>query len=203
MYRQVWLAVVIGIVLVLGACLPASLRHARDAAESQLAIKNADSAAALALSLSQIAVDPITVELAVSALFDTGHYEQIRIVDPFGKILIDRSAPPEAGAFPKWFPRYLPIRTMEGEAQITRGWDQFGTLTLISHRGAAHDALWHGATVLVAALLCAGIVLGLIGTLVLRRNRQSLDLQDVCRTVAEDGVVERIAGAVDGGGADQ
>ena len=110
MYRQLWLAIITSMLLALAGSLFASMLNARAYLESQLSIKNADNAAALALSLSQSDPDAVSVELTVSALFDSGHYELIRVVDPAGHAIVERSAPRgnngDSGA-PAWFARLL------------------------------------------------------------------------------------------------
>ena len=124
MYRQLWLAIIVSMLLALAGSLFASLLSARAYLEQQLSMKNADNAAALALSLSQHDPDAVTVELAVAALFDSGHYESIRVRDPNGKLIIERVAPAGNLGAPEWFVRRLPIDADPGEAQITSGWSQ-------------------------------------------------------------------------------
>ena len=84
MYRQLWLAIIASMLLALLGSLLASTLSARSYLSEQLSMKNADNAAALALSLSQQDPDAVMVELAATALFDSGHYELIRVADPFG-----------------------------------------------------------------------------------------------------------------------
>ena len=84
MYRQFWLAIITCMLLAFGGSLIASMLSARAYLESQLSIKNSDNAAALALSMSQSNPDAVMIELTVAALFDSGHYELVRVVDPEG-----------------------------------------------------------------------------------------------------------------------
>ena len=53
MYRQLWLAIIVSMLLALTGSLFASMLSARSYLQSQLSIKNADNAAALALSLAE------------------------------------------------------------------------------------------------------------------------------------------------------
>ena len=175
MYRQLWLAIVASMLLALGGSLLASMLSARGYLESQLSIKNTDNASALALSLSQSKPDEVTVELTVSALFDSGHYELIRISDPLGKPIVERSAPLGELDVPAWFVRILPIQATPGQAQISDGWKQFGTVTLISHSRFAYHALWNSVWQMIAALAAAGLVGGYLGSLILARLRKPLD----------------------------
>ncbi len=174
MYRQLWLAIIISMLLALGGSLLASMLSARGYLQSQLSIKNTDNALALALSLSQNNPDPVSVELVVSALFDSGHYELIRVVDPLGKTIVERSAAlGELGA-PAWFVSRLPIQATPGQAQISSGWQQFGTVTLISHSRFAYGALWDSVLKMIGALAVAGLIGGYLGSLILRRLKVPL-----------------------------
>lgn len=175
MYRQLWLAIIVSMLLALGGSLLASTLSARSYLESQLAIKNSDNAQALALSLSQSKPDAVLVELAVSALFDGGHYESIHVVDPLGKTIVERHASIGALGAPAWFVRLLPINAQAGHAQISNGWAQFGTITLISHSRFAYAALWKSVYEMIASLTLAGLIGGCLASLVLRRLRRPLN----------------------------
>ena len=174
MYRQLWLAIIISMLLALGGSLLASMVSARGYLQSQLSIKNTDNASALALSLSQSKPDAVSVELVVSALFDSGHYELIRVVDPMGKTIVERSAPLGELDAPAWFVRHLPILAAPGQAQISDGWQQFGTVTLVSHSRFAYGALWNSALKMLGALTVAGLIGGYLGSLILRRLKAPL-----------------------------
>ena len=169
MYRQLWLAIIISMLLALGGSLLASMLSARGYLQSQLSLKNTDNASALALSLSQSNPDAVSVELAVSALFDSGHYELIRVIDPDGKTIVERTAPLGELDAPAWFVRLLPIQATPGLAQINNGWQQFGTVTLISHSRFAYVALWNSVLQMMGALAVAGLIGGFLGSLILQR----------------------------------
>jgi diguanylate cyclase (GGDEF)-like protein len=174
MYRQLWLAIIVSMLLALAGSLLASMLSARAYLESQLSIKNSDNAAALALSLSQSEPDAVSVELTVSALFDSGHYELIRVVDPKGEIVVERSAPRGEVDAPEWFVSQLPILATPGQAQISDGWKQFGTITLVSNKRFAYGALWNSALQMMMALTIACAFGGYLGSLILRRLKRPL-----------------------------
>lgn len=174
MYRQLWLAILLSMLIALIGSLLASMFSARSYLQEQLTMKNADNAAALALSLSQQQPDEIIVELAVSALFDSGHYESIAVVGPNGNVVVSRSAEIPA-TVPGWFMRLLPINSPPGEAQISGGWTQFGTVVLKSNSSFAYESLWKSVIELVLAAVLAGIVAGYLGNRILLRLKQPLD----------------------------
>jgi EAL domain-containing protein (putative c-di-GMP-specific phosphodiesterase class I)/GGDEF domain-containing protein len=174
MYRQLWLALVLSTLLALTGSLLASTLSARGYLQEQLRMKNADNASALALSLSQRNVDAVEVELAVAALFDSGHYQLVRVVDPSGKTIAERIAQQEKRAAPAWFMSSLPLAAAPGVAQISNGWKQVGTITLVSHSDFAYRALWKSTLEMIVTLVGAGLLGGYLGTLILRRLRQPL-----------------------------
>lgn len=161
--------------MALAGSLLVSMLSARAYLESQLSIKNTDNATALALSLSQSNPDAVTVELVVASLFDGGHYELVRVTSPQGQIISERIGSDTNLGAPAWFAQLLPIRAQAGQAQISSGWKQFGTVTLISQSRFAYAALWKSAKEMVLALTLAGLAGGYMATLVLRRLRRPLN----------------------------
>ncbi|HTJ97351.1 MAG TPA: EAL domain-containing protein [Rhodocyclaceae bacterium] len=174
MYRQLWLAIISSTLLALFGSLLASTLSARVYLSEQLTMKNSDNASALALSLSQQKPDAVSVELAVSALFDSGHYELIRVIDPKGQIIVERKGEESDHGAPEWFVHLLPLHAEAGNAQISDGWKQFGTIELVSNSRFAYNALWKSVLEMIAALAVAGLIAGYLGNLVLRRIRRPL-----------------------------
>lgn len=175
MYRQIWLALILTTLLSLVGALLASTFSARIYLEEQLRMKNADNAASLALSLSQHKSDPVEIDLTVSALFDNGHYELIKVVDPHGKEIASHAAANNAYDAPLWFVHWLPLYSAPGTAQISNGWNQVGTVTVISNNRFAYKTLWESTMQMVSALAFAGFLGGWLGTLILRRLKKPLN----------------------------
>jgi diguanylate cyclase (GGDEF)-like protein len=174
MYRQLWLAVIVSMLVALAGSLLASSLSARGYLVEQLSMKNTDNAATLALSLTLKEPDAVETELAVSALFDSGHYELIRITDPRGNVLVERKMAPGAYGAPAWFVRLLPIEARPGQAQISSGWKQVGAVYLVSNSRFAYESLWKNVWELAGALFVATLIGGYLGTLILRRLRAPL-----------------------------
>lgn len=175
LFRQLWLAVIASTVIAFAGSFVASMLTARNYLEAQLAIKNNDNASSLALSMSQLDKDPITIELQVAAVFDSGQYALVRLIDPEGKLMIEKTSPPMAGDVPTWFVSLFPIESQPGQAQVSKGWSQFGTVELISHSQFAYRELWNGAIKLLVWFIIGGGIMGLLGMQLLRRIKRPLD----------------------------
>ena len=175
LHKKLWLAI-IGLLLIVftGSFLVTTL-SARSYLEQQISMKNADNAAALALSLTQQGADEVLLELTLSAQFDTGFYELIELRAPDGKLMILRQDNQPVSGAPAWFISLFPITVEDGIASVQEGWQQVGTLTLRSHSKFAYERLWQSTQMLLLIFLAAMIVSGFVGGQVLKRILKPLD----------------------------
>lgn len=166
--RQLWILILVIIVLAFIGSFIVSGFSARNYYTEQLTVKNIDNAASLALSLSQMDKDPVTLELMIAAQFDTGHYERIELVDPDGQTIKLRQHADIEAEVPAWFARTMDLDIPPGVAQVQDGWHQFGTLYIESQSAYALAALWRVFYRSLAWFLSIAVVCGLLGSLVLR-----------------------------------
>lgn len=166
--KQLWIAIIVVMTIAFGGSMVVSVLSARHYLEQQLQVKNIDNATALALSLSQLPKDPVTVELQVATQFDAGHYRFIRIVSPTGQMLVERVFTGQLQGAPAWFARLIPIRAVPGQALIQDGWKQYGTLTLASHEQYVYKSLWDGTLELLLWFVLGSVITGIAGTLAIR-----------------------------------
>ncbi len=173
--RQLWLAVIVSTVIAFAGSLLVSIWSAQGYLTQQLERKNGDVANSLALSMTQQEKDPVTIELQVTALFDTGYYQMISVADPFGKVISQRIQDKAEANVPSWFVKSFPIKSKPGLAQISDGWKQYGTVTVISHTQFAYQVLWEQAGKLLLWFCLGGGSVGLLGMLALRAIGRSLN----------------------------
>lgn len=173
--RQLWLAVIFSTVMAFAGSLLLSIWSAQDYLTQQLERKNGDVANSLALSMTQQEKDRVTVELQVTALFDTGYYQMISVDDPFGNMIVRRIQDKSDAHVPSWFIQSFPISPKPGLAQISDGWKQYGTVQVISHTQFAYQALWQQAGKLLLWFGLGGISVGIFGMFVLRLIGRSLN----------------------------
>lgn len=166
--KQLWLAIAVLMTLVFGGAFAVSTWSAKRYLEEQLYLKNVDNATSLALSMSQMPKDLVTLELQLAAQFDTGHYRAIRLADPGGKVLLGRESDVAVEQVPQWFMDALPLTAAPGVAQVQDGWNQFGTLTVESHSRYAYVELWRGSLRLLGWFLLAALAGGVVGSLLLK-----------------------------------
>lgn len=184
--KQLWIAIALVMTIAFGGSMIVSVLSARHYLQQQLQVKNIDNATALALSLSQLDKDPVTVELQVAAQFDAGHYRFIRIVSPTGQTMVERVFEGKLEGAPDWFARLIPIRVEAGRAQIQDGWKQFGTVTLASHEQYVYKSLWEGTLELLLWFVLGSTLAGVAGTLAVRYITRPLgDVVSQAEAIAE------------------
>lgn len=174
--RQMWMLLVTVLLLALLGSVALSTASLRELLQTQLQLKNSDNAQSLALALSQQQGDAALMELAISAQFDTGHYQRLVLRKPDGTVALERSAAAKPVQAPAWFVALAPITATPGIAQVSNGWNAIGTIEVQSHSSYVHDELWRSS--LRTALLLAGLgaVAVALALAVLRRIRRPLDL---------------------------
>jgi len=184
--KQLWIAIAVVMTIAFGGSLIVSVLSARGYLEQQLQVKNIDNATSLALSLTQLEKDPVTVELLVSAQFDAGHYRFIRVVSPTDQTLVERVYEGPFQGAPQWFAKLIPIRVEPGQALIQDGWSQFGTVSLASHEQYVYKSLWEGTLELLLWFVLGSALTGFLGTFAVRVITRPLgDVVGQARAIAE------------------
>jgi diguanylate cyclase (GGDEF)-like protein len=173
--RQVWLSLALTLVLAFAAAFGITVYSARHVVETQLALKNNDTAHLLALSLSQQKADPTAIERVIASQFDSGYYELIRLTGPQGKVTLDRHAAPKASRAPAWFIDWMSLAPASGVAPVTDGGKGLGRLEVRSEAGFAHDQLWQSTLSSAMILGLLALALGALAAVAVRRIRLPLE----------------------------
>src|SRR5262245_40784336 len=107
--RQLWIAIAVVTLTALAGTLALTVFSTRAYLEDQRLSSNVGNAAALASTLTHVPKDPLTVELLVTAQFDTGHYESISLDDASGHSILRLRSDVVDHHVPAWFARLLRI----------------------------------------------------------------------------------------------
>lgn len=141
---------------------------AQRSTEERLYLKNIDDANSLALVLTQAEKSPASVRLMLSAKFDAGHYSEIRLDGFDGDVIEQIIYEGEVSSSPKWFQRIASLDVPYGVAQVSDGWEQFGTIYVRSQTAFAMDMLWEKFQHFVVSILVLSVVICGLSSLVLR-----------------------------------
>ncbi|RZU98911.1 EAL domain-containing protein [Spiribacter vilamensis] len=173
--RQLWIAIASVMIVAFISSIFISFQSAQGYFKEQLRYKNTDNASILALSLSRIEKDPVLIDLMLAAQFDTGHYQRLELVGPDNESIAVRERDERrTREVPEWFADLAGLEVKPGVAQVSDGWQQYGTLYVESLGGFALEALWETTVELFFGFLAMAILLGLAGSLVLKRLTRPL-----------------------------
>lgn len=166
--KQLWLAVIFIMSLAFTASFVINTLTSKHYLEQQLELKNTDNAVSLALSISQMKKDPVAINLMISAQFDNGHYQYIKLLDVNQKPITERIGDQHTTGAPHWFTQLVSIKPAPGIAQIQDGWSQYGTIVLASATNFAYQDLWNGTTWMLLWSVIIAIICGIIGSMLHR-----------------------------------
>lgn len=175
--RQIWLLLLVTLLMAFFGSFAVWMLSARGYLETQLRLKNADNAQSLALNLSQQKGDMPSMDLTVSAMFDTGFYQRITLKDAGGRVVVNHEADAKVlrDAAPAWFVNMVPVESVPGVAQVSDGWRALGSVEVVSHAGFAHAQLWQGSVKTAGWLFVLGAFSCVIAAFGVRRIREPLD----------------------------
>lgn len=169
LYRQLWIAIAVLMLTIFSITFFINAVSSSRYLEEQLSIKNSDDVSALALSLSQQNLDPVTLEIQLATLLDHGSYTWVEFRHPDGTVIFNRVQTLSIGKAPAWLKALFPIESASAAAEVSSGWTQLGTLSLRSSAAFAYDELWSGAQRALIALIIATLLAGGLGSLLLRK----------------------------------
>lgn len=184
--KKLWLAIVYILILASGGSFTLGTLFSKYYLEEQLQLKNADNANSLALSMSQLEKDSATIDLLISAQFDSGHYQYIGLFNPDGKLITERNNTRSQTKAPKWFTKVFPIKAQAGVAEVQDGWSQYGTLHLESNPNFAYDELWESTLLIALWSIAIGLISGYAGNQRLQKILHPLkDIVDQATAIGE------------------
>jgi EAL domain-containing protein (putative c-di-GMP-specific phosphodiesterase class I)/GGDEF domain-containing protein len=150
------------LLLALGGALVIHTLAAKDVLQQQQDLRNRDSAASLALALTQQKGDLSAMTAVAPAQFDLGHYRHIALTNAQGQALINLESATVAPNTPGWFGALLPMDAAPGRAVVSSGWHELGTLTVAAHTSWSQEALWsaslHSASLLAVLAVLAALL---------------------------------------------
>lgn len=144
LFRQLFLGTSLAFLLVLAAIEGIYVQNAHKYLQEQLTSHAQDAATSLGLVLPASLADNdlVRAEVTVSAVFDRGYYQSIRVVNAKGETLVLKTISAAPAGVPQWFVTLLPLATPTAESLISKGWSQLGRVVVASHPNFAYKQLW-------------------------------------------------------------
>lgn len=121
-----------------------STHNMRGYLDAQLAQAAQDTANSLGLSISPyVGGEDLTVaDTMISAIFDSGAYQQIRYTDAAQQVQFDRNNTLQPEGVPLWFVALFELAPPVMHSEVNDGWKIAGVLDVQVHPGHAYLSLW-------------------------------------------------------------
>lgn len=167
--RQLVIVIVTLFLLLFAGTFAINVNNTRDYLNTQLQTTSQDMATSLGLTISPHMAnnDMVIIESMVDAVFDSGYYREVTVLDAEGKPLIERRQAVAREMAPEWFVKLIPLETPRAEGLIMAGWQQGGVIRLSANPGLAYATLWDNAVQAFVWFLGASFAVFLLGLLAL------------------------------------
>ncbi|MBJ2127631.1 EAL domain-containing protein [Alteromonas sp. IB21] len=167
--RELWLAIVVVVLVAIAGSVSIHAFTTKQYVEEQLYSKNVDNASMLALTLSGLDKDSVSLDLFIMSQFDIGHYASIVLQKADGEIVsAHRNKEQINEDTPKWFAKNFSPDVKLGIAQVSEGWGQYGTVYVETDTSFAIASMWRATQRLIIGLSLLGLITGIIGGWALR-----------------------------------
>ena len=121
-----------------------SVNNIRSYLEGEAEVHAQDTATSLGLSLSpymEDETDPI-IETTMKAIFDRGYYQEVKLVNIDGVVLVKLSNNNVFEGIPEWFVERVPMKVAAAESEISSGWNMRGVVHVVINSGYAYHKLF-------------------------------------------------------------
>lgn len=167
--KQLLLLLSVIFFILLSATLIISINNIKNYLEVESQFHVQDTATLLGLSLSphiQNEQDPI-LKTMMTAIFDTGYYQEMRLVDIEGKELVTLTNSEAIPGVPSWLPEYLPMQLATATTEINSGWHMTGKLYVTANPRYGYLKLYQQvqSTLIVAGLIFLAAIVLLVSVL--------------------------------------
>lgn len=175
------------VLLLLVLSVTVSFDRFRDYVADQLHGHARDAATAIGLSLSHAidGRDPVASATLIDAAFDSGRYLAIRYHDLDGNLVAERTARADASPVPGWFRSLAALPAPSQSAEVVRGWQRLGVVSVTSDPSRGYLDLWRISWTLAAGSVVVGAVaVGLLYLLLTRLLRPLRELEGQAEALA-------------------
>lgn len=181
------LSLFLGVILI--SVMILNFKSATEFVQNQLYTDAKNTAHSLGLSLSKVAdpSDTSSMETMINAIYDSGYYQRIQLVDVDGKNIYTRESDVRVMDVPQWFIKSVPIQNASVTSDIMIGWNRFGTLEVSGHTGNAYRQLYSTLLDLAQTFLMIGLVVFGLLYLLLSLSLQSLKrIRDQAKAIIDN-----------------
>lgn len=158
LFKQISIIMSLFLFVVILSVMTLNLQSAQKYAQQELYANAQNSAASLSLSLSNAKGDVSTMSTMINAVFDSGYYKEITLLDNNEKTLFKRTKEETRLDVPGWFTDLYSFHSPVASANVSSGWNPIGQLQVTSLEDNAHIKLYENFLELLQTFLFIALV---------------------------------------------
>ena len=142
LFKQITLIMSLFLLFVLASVMTLNFHSSAKYAQDELLNNAQNTVSSLSLSLGNANGDVSAMSTMVNALFDSGYFQQITLLDTQEKVLFKRIQTNDQTSVPLWFKSLYTLETPVAEATVSSGWKPVGTVQIIPTQDNADIKLY-------------------------------------------------------------
>ncbi len=158
LFKQISIIMSLFLFVVIFSVMTLNLKSAQRYAQQELFANAQNSAASLSLSLSNAKGDVGTMSTMINAVFDSGYYKEISLLDNEDKTLFKRTKEESKLDVPQWFTDLYDFENPIASANVSSGWNPIGQLQVTSLEDSAHIKLYENFLELLQTFIFIAVV---------------------------------------------
>ncbi len=158
LFKQISLILSLFLFIVIASVMVLNFKSATSYAQEELYTNAQNTAASLSLALAEAKGDVPTMSTMINAVFDSGYYKEIILLDMQGKEIYSRVKESAPIKVPIWFINLYNLEAQAGSAHVSAGWSPIGILEVSALEESAHIKLFK----IFKELLIAFIIISII-----------------------------------------
>ncbi len=158
LFKQITIVMSLFLSVVILSVMTLNFHSAKKYAQEELYANAQNSAASLSLSLSNAKGDVNTMSTMINAVFDSGYYKEITLLDNNEQTLFKRTKEESPLDIPSWFTQLYSFDTPVASANVSAGWNPIGQLQITSLEDSAHEKLYENFLELLEVFLLIAFI---------------------------------------------
>ena len=151
------------LLVVIISVMTLNFNSAQKYAQEELYVNAQNSATSLSLSLSNTKGNTSIMSTMINAVFDSGHYKEIVLLDNDENIIFKRTKEKTQQHVPLWFSELYDFETPSASTNVSSGWKPIGQLQVTYLQDRANIKLYENfLELLEASVLISIVTLGLL-----------------------------------------
>ena len=138
LFKQISLIMSFFLFFVLMAVTFFNFQSAKQYAQEEMSNNSQNTATFLSLSLATAKGDVSQMSSMINAVYDSGYFQKIILLDGQETVLYQRIKEDEVSAVPSWFLSLYDFKTPVASATVSSGWNPIGVIKIVPAQHNAH-----------------------------------------------------------------